>query len=68
MKDVYLEVGAQDRLRMERIILDRVCEAALALVKQWLEKVAQAGRGGMRSHLDGRSAAMTTTRRQEAWR
>lgn len=52
MKDVYLKVGAQDRLRMERIILDRDCEDALALVKQWLELVAQAGRGGMRSHLD----------------
>jgi hypothetical protein len=53
MKDVYLKVGPQDRLRMERIILDRDCEDALALVKQWLEIVAQAGRGGMRSHLDG---------------
>jgi hypothetical protein len=52
MKDVYLKVGAQDRLRMERIILDRDCEDALALVKQWLEMVAQAGRGGMQSHLD----------------
>ena len=53
MKDVYLKIGPQDRLRMERIILDRDCEDALALVKQWLEMVAQAGRGGMRSHLDG---------------
>ena len=53
MKDVYLKVSAQDRLRMERIILDRDCEDALALVKQWLEIVAQAGRGGIRSHLDG---------------
>jgi len=52
MKDVYLKIGPQDRLRMKRIILDRDREDALALVKQWLEIVAQAGRGGMQSHLD----------------
>jgi hypothetical protein len=52
MKDVYLKIGPQDRLRMERIILDRHGEDVLALVKQWLEIVAQAGRGGMQSHLD----------------
>jgi len=52
MKDVYLKIGPRDRLRMERIILDRDGEDALALVKQWLEIVAQAGRGGMQSHLD----------------
>ena len=52
MKDVYLKIGPQDRLRMKRIILDRDREDALALVKQWLDIVAQAGRGGMQSHLD----------------
>ena len=52
MKDVFLKIGPRDRLRMERIILDRDGEDALALVKQWLEIVAQAGRGGMQSHLD----------------
>lgn len=52
MKDVYLKIGPQDRLRMERIILDRDGEDALALVRQWLDIVAQAGRGGMQSHLD----------------
>ena len=52
MKDIYLKIGARDRLRMERIILDRDGEDALALVQQWLETVAQAGRGGMQSHLD----------------
>ena len=52
MKDVFLKIGPLDRLRMERIVLDRDGEDALALVKQWLEIVAQAGRGGMQSHLD----------------
>ena len=52
MKDVFLKIGPRDRLRMERIVLDRDGEDALALVKQWLEIVAQAGRGGMQSHLD----------------
>ncbi len=52
MKDVYLKIGPQDRIRMERIILDRDAEDALALVKQWLETVAQMGRSGMQSHLD----------------
>jgi len=52
MKDVYLKIGPQDRLRMERIILDRDGEDALALVRQWLEIVTQAGHGGMQSHLD----------------
>ena len=66
MKDAYLKIGPQDRLRMERIILDRDCEDALALVKQWLEIVAQAGRGGNAVAFGRWSAAMTTTRRQEA--
>ena len=66
MKDAYLKIGAQDRLRMERIILDRDSEDALALVKQWLEIVAQSGRAGMQSHLDAGPPAMTTTRREEA--
>ena len=54
MKDVFLKIGPRERLRMERIVLDRdgEGEGALALVKQWLEIVAQAGRGGMQSHLD----------------
>ena len=52
MKDVLLKISPQDRLRMERIVLDRDGEDALALVKQWLEIVTQAGRSGMRSHLD----------------
>jgi hypothetical protein len=52
MKDVYLKIVPQDRLRMERIVLDRDAEDALALIQQWLEFVAQAGHGGMQSHLD----------------
>jgi hypothetical protein len=52
MKDVYLKISPRDRLQMERIVLDRDADDALALVKQWLEIVAQDGRGGMRSHLD----------------
>lgn len=52
MKDFYLKISAQDRMRMERIVLDRDCEDALALVRQWLESVAGAEQGGMRSHLD----------------
>ena len=52
MKDVYLKISAQDRMRMERITLDRDREDALTLVKQWLEAVAGAERLGMQSHLD----------------
>lgn len=52
MKDSYLKISAQDRMRMERIVLDRDGEDALALVRQWLETVADTERGGMRSHLD----------------
>jgi len=52
MKDFYLKISAQDRMRMERIVLDRDGEDALALVRQWLESVAGAERGGLQSHLD----------------
>ena len=62
MKDVYLKIGAQDRLRMERIALDRDQVDALALVQQWLEALAGAERGGLRSHLDVRSSGDGGTR------
>ena len=52
MKDVLLKIGPQDRLRIERIIMDRDGDEALALLKEWLEVVARAGRNGMQSHLD----------------
>jgi hypothetical protein len=53
MKDVVLNISLPDRLRMERIVLDRDGEEALALIKQWLDAAARAGRSGMQSHLDG---------------
>lgn len=52
MNDALLKVSAQDRMRMEKIVIDRDGEDAIALVKQWLEIVARAGRSGMQSHLD----------------
>ena len=56
MKDAYLKISAQDRLRMERIVLDRDREDALALVRQWLEIIANTERRGMQSHLDVHSS------------
>jgi len=53
MKDVYLKISAQDRLRMERIVLDCDREDALVLIREWLEIVANTERRGMQSHLDG---------------
>ena len=53
MNDALLKVSAQDRMRMEKIVIDRDGEDAIALVKQWLEIVARARRSGMQSHLDG---------------
>ena len=53
MNDALLKISAQDRMRMKRIVMDRDGEDAIALVKQWLEIVARAGRSGMQSHLDG---------------
>ena len=35
MKDVCLKIGPRERLRIERIVVDRVGEDALALVKRW---------------------------------
>ncbi len=52
MKDSYLKISAEDRMRMERIVLDRDGADAIALVRQWLEIFASEERGGMRSHLD----------------
>jgi hypothetical protein len=52
MKDFYLKISAQDRMRMERIVLDRDGEDAVSLVRQSLEIVASTERGGMQSHLD----------------
>lgn len=52
MKDFYLKISTPDRLRIERIVLDRDSEDALALVRQWRETIAVAERGGMQSHLD----------------
>ena len=49
LRDSMFDVFGPDGLN---IILDRDGEDALALVKQWLETVAQAGRSGMQSHLD----------------
>jgi hypothetical protein len=54
MKDMYLKISMQDQLRMERILLDRDQEDALALIKQWSEIIANAERYGMQSHLDVR--------------
>ena len=53
MNEALLKISALDRMRMERIVMDRDGEDAIALVKQWLEIVARAGRSGMQSHLDG---------------
>ena len=36
MNDVLLKISAQDRMRMEKIVMDRDGEDAIALVKQWL--------------------------------
>lgn len=52
MKDFYLKISAQERMRAERIRLDRDGEDALALVRRWLETVAGAERVGMQSHPD----------------
>lgn len=53
MNEALLKISALDRMRMERIVMDRDGEDAIALVKQWLEIVARAGRSGIQSHLDG---------------
>lgn len=53
VNEALLKVSAQDRMRMERIVMDHDSEDAIALVKQWLEIVARTGRSGMQSHLDG---------------
>lgn len=52
MKEVLLRIGPQDRLRIERIVMDRDGDEALALLNEWLQVVARAGRSGMQSHLD----------------
>lgn len=57
MKDAYFKISVQDRLRMERIVLDRDREDALALIKDWLEIIANTERRGMQSHLDVRPSA-----------
>ena len=35
MKDVFLKIGPRERLRIERIVVDRDGEDALALFKRW---------------------------------
>ena len=52
MKDFYLRLSEQDRLRIERIILDRDREEAIALVTEWWEIVISAERAGMKTPLD----------------
>ncbi len=56
MKPAYLKIDGDDRMRMERIVLDRDAEDALRLVQVLLERIAGMEQSGMRSHLDVRSS------------
>ena len=63
MNEALLKMSALDRMRMERIVMDRDGEDAIALVKQWLEIVARAGHNGISVAFGRRSAAITQRER-----
>ncbi len=50
MKDTVVTVTAEERLRMQAIVMDRDKEEALALVRQILERIEAAEKRGLCSH------------------
>lgn len=54
MNDVVITVTAEDRMHLERILLDRDSEAALTFLNHMKERIENGERKGMRSHLDSK--------------
>ena len=52
MKDVYVKVTREERMRLQAAVLDRDKDEALAFAKLLLDRLEEAERSGIRSHLD----------------
>ncbi len=50
---MVLAISESEKQRMEAVLLDQDGEEALRLIKEFVKRLQQQQRSGMKSHLDG---------------
>lgn len=50
---MVLHITEEELIRMRAVVLDRDLDAAVQMIKDFVKRLDQAQRGGLKSHLNG---------------